>query len=132
MDAKTVAHDRAEFDRLPFLQPAENLGSGSGNALHEELKSTTSRREGRRRSDGQKRWLFDIRNTELQILTWSRVGRYQIGGVRNVDGNVEERFRGGFDERERCRRPDDGVLTKGGGGDDGGDAFLGRESKMGS
>ena len=43
------------------------------------------------------------------------MGRGEIRGVGDVDGNVEEGLSGGFDEGDRGRRPDCGVLLDSGG-----------------
>lgn len=43
------------------------------------------------------------------------MGGGDVGGVGDVDGDVEEGLRGGFDERDRGWSPDGGVLANSGG-----------------
>lgn len=65
----------------------------------------------RRRGDGKESGFGRVGKSELEELTGAGVRPSEIGRIRNVDGQVEERLGGRVDKGERGLDPSGGVLA---------------------
>lgn len=117
-------HGRGQLHHIASAEAAEELGGGAGDALHQEFKHSSRSSERWRRCYGEEGGLGGILQPELEVLAGSGVGGGDVGGVGDVDGDVEEGVCGGGDGGEWGGGPDGGVLAEGGG--DGGEAADGQ------
>ncbi|GMP27849.1 hypothetical protein CsSME_00003655 [Camellia sinensis var. sinensis] len=59
----------------------ESPDSCAGHALHQEFELASRGRRGRRRRDGKKRRLGDVRKPELEVLACAGMGIDEVRGV---------------------------------------------------
>lgn len=84
---KALPHHGADLDHIPFLEAAEGLGSGPRDGLDEELEVGVGGGWG---GDGEEGGLgAGVGEAELEVLAGAGVGGSEVGGVGEVEGEVE-------------------------------------------
>lgn len=127
---KALPHHGADLDHIPFLEAAEGLGSGPRDGLDEELEVGVGGGWG---GDGEEGGLgAGVGEAELEVLAGAGVGGCEVGGVGEVEGEVEEGGvgGGGGEGGERGRGPEGGVLAEGS-SEGGEEAAVGEAAKHG-
>lgn len=62
-NVETSTHSLAQFHHISSFKPAQQLCRRSSHALHQKVKRTFWSCVGRRRGDGQERWLLHVRDS---------------------------------------------------------------------
>lgn len=89
LDLESFPHDCTQLDDIPPSEPTKKVGGGARDPLDEELELATGAGEGGRRGDGEEGGLVGGGDAELEVLAGDGVGDGEVGGVGDVDGDVE-------------------------------------------
>lgn len=119
IDIEALPHDLTKLHDISFFQSTEKLSDRALHALHQELEHAFRIGERGRRRNSKKGRFVDVRDTELQVLTSTRVRNGELRRIGHVYGNVEERLGCRLDFDERSLSPSSGVLAHSRGSDGG-------------